>query len=423
MMRNRAFFMGFPARNLFCTEIALEQCLRAVCGHHGLTKAWNGLGTSLAVASLTGATMKNQVSKRAILFCLAISLIGWTFSVSAQQSRQFSAAPSTSIEPLRGQIDWPSGALENWDGPVVLFLSAAVPSDRDGWMVRAMETVWGDRLPLKELSAALVKEGVAVIRFDNPGVLPPQKRCRQNVLKRGITERTLRNRCMDVEVVGRFTPERYWEAIEHMLPEVQNLMPAGRDKLFLFGFSEGLMHAAVLADRGHVKPRGFISLGSPAEKMETIAHWQANGRITENLDKFDANADSVVTYEEIMEYFRDVSGAGGLRWMLQANGMRVPDATDATMQFYFYGQTSPAEVMQRRRIPGLFIWGDKDRQVCVDRQVVLADRANSEGADLVYLRFPDRYHLLSKRKDFDWLEKGFMPVIAKEVSAFLSSRL
>lgn len=390
----------------------------------------------------------------------------WAFTVSAQQSRQFYVAGSASTEALHGQIDWPSGALESWDGPVVLFLSAAAPSDRDGWMVRAMETVWANRLPLRELSAALVKEGIAVIRFDNPGVLPPQKRCRQNVLKRGITERTLRHRCMDIEIVGRFTPERYWESIEQLLPEVQKLMPAGRDKLFLFGFSEGLMHAAVLADRGYVKPRGFISLGSPAENMEAISHWQATGRITENLDKFDANADGIVTneeikqvyktglnnfmsidgwlsisgqwnsrnryllakrfefhYDEIMEYFRDVSGAGGLRWMLQANGVRVPDTTDASVQFYFYGQTSPAEVMQRLRLPGLFIWGDKDRQVGVDRQVVLADRLNREGADLVYLRFPDRYHLLSKRKDFDWLEKAFMPVIAKEVSTFLASRL
>lgn len=388
------------------------------------------------------------------------------FTVSAQQSRQFSVAAGASTEPLHGQIDWPSGALESWDGPVVLFLSAAGPHDRDGWLVRAMETVWANRLPLRELSAALVKEGVAVIRFDNPGVLPPQKRCRESVLKRGITERTLRHRCMDIEMVGRFTPERYWESIEHMLPQVQNLMPAGRDNLFFFGFSEGLMHAAVLADRGNVKPRGLISLGSPAEKLESISHWQASGRITENLDLFDANADNVVTneeikqghktglnnfmsvdgwlsgsgawtprnryllakrselhYEEIMEYFRDVSGAGGLRWMLQANGVRVPDTTDASVRFYFYGRTSPAEVMQRLRLPGLFIWGDRDRQVAVDRQVMLADRTKREGADLVYLRFPERHHLLSKHKDFDWLEKAFMPVIAKEVSAFLTSRL
>ena len=250
--------------------------------------------------------MKNHVSKRAISFCLAISLMVWAFAVSAQQSRQFSVSAGASAEPLHGQIDWPSGALESWDGPVVLFLSAAGPNDRDGWLVRAMETVWANRLPLRELSAALVKEGVAVIRFDNPGVLPPQKRCRESVLKRGITETTLRRRCMDVEMVGRFTPERYWESIEHMLPQVQKLMPAGRDNLFFFGFSEGLMHAAVLADRGHVKPRGLISLGSPAENFESIAHWQATGRITENLHLFDANADNVVTNEEIKQGTRPV---------------------------------------------------------------------------------------------------------------------
>ncbi len=109
--------------------------------------------------------------------------------------------------------------------------------------------------------------------------------------------------------------------------------------------------------------------------------------------------------------------------MRQANGVKVPDVTEAARQFYFYGQTSPAYVMQHQKLPGLFIWGDKDMQVGVDRQVVLVDKAKSEGADILYVRFPGRHHLLSKRKDFDWLEKEFMPVVAKEVSAFLASRL
>lgn len=435
-------------------------------GHDGRTIALHGLGTSLAIASLLGVAMKNHISRRAILFSLAIGLLFYAFSVSAQQSRQFSVAATASTDALHGQIDWPSGALENWDGPVVLFVSASGTSDRDGWMVRTLQTVWLHRLPLKDLSAALVKQGIAVIRFDNPGVLPPHKRCRENVLRHGISQKILLQRCLDPQVLGLVTSERYWENIERLTSRVHGLIPAMRDKLFLFGFSEGLMHAAALADRGHIKPRGLISLGSPAEKFESAARWQAIERLTENLDLFDANADNVVTndeirqghatglnnfmgidgwlsisgkwdsrnrvlfdksvelnYEQIMDYYRDVSGAGGLRWMRQANGVKVPDVTDAAMQFYFYGQTSPTDVMQRLRLPGLFIWGDRDRQINVDRQVVVVDKAKGEGADLVYVRFPDRHHLLSKRKDFDWLEQGFMPVVAKEVSAFLASRL
>lgn len=79
--------------------------------------------------------------------------------------------------------------------------------------------------------------------------------------------------------------------------------------------------------------------------------------------------------------------------------------------------------MQRHGLPGLFLWGSKDTQVNVEGQAVLVDKAKSEGADVVYVRFPGRHHLLSKRKDFDWLEKEFTPVVAKEVSKFLASRL
>lgn len=131
--------------------------------------------------------------------------------------------------------------------------------------------------------------------------------------------------------------------------------------------------------------------------------------------------DMALSYEQILRDYRDVSGAGTLYWVAQANGVKVPDMTDAIWHFYFYGQTSPAEVMQRLKIPGLFMWGDRDRQVAIDRQVRLLDKINREGGNLVYLRFPGRHHLLSKRKDFDWLEKEFMPEIAGKVAAFVRS--
>lgn len=194
--------------------------------------------------------MSRCFSKNLILFSLTIILSLSTHSVFCQQSLEFTIAAETSTDSLQGQIDWPHGSLESWNGPVVLFISAASPSDRDGWQVRALETVWAERLPLKELSATLVKQGIAVIRFDNPGVLPPQKQCRRNIFKNGLTKRILWQRCLDLATVARFAPIRYWETIEHMLPRLQELVPAMRNQLFLFGFSEGLMHAAAIADRG-----------------------------------------------------------------------------------------------------------------------------------------------------------------------------
>ena len=408
--------------------------------------------------------MLRYFSKKLILFSLTIILSFSTFSVFGQQSLEFLIPAEASTDLLQGQIDWPSGRLESWNGPVVLFISAASPSDRDGWQVRALETVWAQRLPLKELSATLVKQGFAVIRFDNPGVLPPEKRCRQNIFKNGLTERILWQRCLDLATVARSAPIRYWETIEHMLSRLQKSVPAIGNQLFLFGFSEGLMHAAAIVDRGGIRPQGFISLGSPAESFQSTARWQATDRITEALAEFDASADGVVTneeikigytkginnfmnlegwlsasgswdsenrdllakdmalsYEQILRDYRDVSGAGTLYWVAQANGVKVPDMTDALWHYYFYGKTSPAEVMQRLKIPGLFMWGDSDRQVPIDRQVRLLDKTNREGGNLFYLRFSGRHHLLSKRKDFDWLEKEFMPEIAEKVGAFVRS--
>ena len=388
------------------------------------------------------------------------------FSAYGQHSVQFTIAAQTTTDSVQGQIDWPRGNLESWNGPIVLFISAASPSDRDGWQVRALETIWAKRLPLKELSAALVKQGIAVIRFDNPGVLPPKKQCRQTIITKGLTARILWQRCIDLATVAGITPKRYWETIEHMLPELQNLAPGIKNKFFFFGFSEGLMHAAAIADRGKVRPEGFISLGSPAETFESGARWQATERITDALSEFDANADGVITNEEIkigyvkginnfmnldgwlstsgswtsgnrhvlakdmassydgiLKGFRNVSGAGNLYWVEQANGVQVPDMNDALWNYYFFGKTSPAEVMQRLKIPGLFMWGDRDRQVGVDRQVRVIDKINREGADIAYLRIPGRHHLLSKQKDFDWLEKEYMPVIAEKVAEFLHNKI
>ena len=410
--------------------------------------------------------MRSRLFRKTSSFGVAVCLSFTVFSASAQQSLQFSVAASPSHSLLQGQIDWPSERLEKWDGPVVMFISSGIPNDRDGWLVRAMETVWAKRTPLKELSAALVKQGVAVIRFDNPGVLPHTKRCRETIFEQGLSERILWQRCLDLEIVSRFTPERYLDHIEQVVLHVQDLMPVARNKLFLFGFSEGLMHATALADKGNIKLRGLISLGSPAEEFRALSYWQGTARVMETLDEFDINADGVVSNEEIrrgyengvnrfmslsgwlsgdgywdsqnrhllaeflassygqiLKDFSEVSGAGRLDWKAQANGVQVPDMTEALWRLHFYGQTSPAEVMQRLGIPGLFLWGEKDRQVGLARQIALVDKVGSEGADIVYRRYPGRHHLLSKREDLDWLEKTFMPVVAKEVAAFLDSRL
>ena len=81
--------------------------------------------------------MSRCFSKNLILFSLTIILSFSTYSAYGQHSLEFTIAAETSTDSLQGQIDWPHGRLESWNGPVVLFISAASPSDRDGWQVRA----------------------------------------------------------------------------------------------------------------------------------------------------------------------------------------------------------------------------------------------------------------------------------------------
>jgi len=379
------------------------------------------------------------------------------------QHRQFSVLETTRTETINGQIDWPGGKLERWTGPVLVFISAGAPNDRNGWQLLARETIWADRSPLKELSMALVTEGVAVVRFDNPGVRVPELKCRESIFKHGVTEEIVRRQCLDSRILADFTVEKYQRSIEAMLFYIEDVIPATHGKLVLFGFSEGLMHAASIAERRRIKLGGLVSIGSPAERFESLTHWQTIGRMLELLPSFDANADGVVSNDEVRKGYRKGKGnvmgldgwlsphgywdrqnegefklrldqaydafrrdtdtgvgPGKLEWIRQANGVLVPNINDALWNMHFYGQISPAEVMQELRLPGLFLWGEGDSQISVPRQVALVHKAIKDGADIRYFRFPSRHHLLSKRKDMDWLETQFMPVIARTVLDFLN---
>jgi pimeloyl-ACP methyl ester carboxylesterase len=380
----------------------------------------------------------------------------------AQKHSQFSVAATEKTEAINGQIDWPRGNLEQWNDSVVIFISSGNPNDRDGWLVRSLETVWSDRVPLRDLSAALVKEGLAVVRFDNPGVLPPKMKCHEMISIHGLTTEILRTRCVNEKVLGDFTEERYIESIEKMLFHVQKIIPAARHNLSLFGFSEGLVHAAYIANRANVKVASLLSMGSPAENLESATRWQAIAREMETLKEFDMNSDRIISNDEIREGYkngignfmnvegwlspyeywdknnkvelrarlenhylqlyketREGSRPGRLNWVAQANGVLVPDMTDSLWNLHFHGQIAPAEIMQRMGIPGLFLWGAEDEQVGLARQIRFIQTENKQGAAIQYVLFRGRHHLLSKNKDMDWAEKEFMQTIASKVRDFL----
>jgi pimeloyl-ACP methyl ester carboxylesterase len=379
--------------------------------------------------------------------------------------RQFLVAQTAETEAISGQVDWPDGDLALWRGPVVVFVSAGGANDRNGWLVRALETVWAERAPLRELSAALVASGVAVVRFDNPGVRPPNLKCQEAALKPGFTKAILERRCVDVQVLANVSVERYQLSIENVLLHIEDMVPAARGRLILLGFSEGLMHAAAIADRERVRLGGLMSIGSPAQRFEAATRWQAVERILEILPEFDINADSIVTNPEIRKRYKEGLGnvmglngwlspygqwdaanqhefkarleesyavlmqrtdtgtaAGKLSWKRQTNGVMAPDTNDGFWNMHFHSQISPLAVMRRLSIPGLFLWGERDLQVGVSHEAEMlrqACEAGVPGLHLQFVRFDGRHHLLSTRLDFDWMEKNFMSEVADEVQVFL----
>jgi hypothetical protein len=126
---------------------------------------------------------------------------------------------------------------------------------------------------------------------------------------------------------------------------------------------------------------GWLPSVHPAERMELTTHWQAVDRMLELLPAFDANADGIVSNEEIREGYKkgmanvmgmegwlspdghwdrqnqaqfksrldkayemfryDMNtgpGPGKLQWLQQTNGVLVPDVNDALWNFLFTGR-------------------------------------------------------------------------------------
>jgi pimeloyl-ACP methyl ester carboxylesterase len=378
-------------------------------------------------------------------------------------SKEFSVAATAESAAVNGQIDWPEGRLANWKGPVLIFISPGNPIDRDGWLVRALETQWFGRSPLKTLSGELVREGVAVVRFDNPGVMSPARKCRATILKHGVSDKILRERCLDVEVLSRMTVERYVRSVELVLEKTNRMIPNAKKKVTLFGFSEGLLHAVSIVLRHRTEISSLVSIGSPAESPRTLSHWQATDRIIETFPEFDLDKDGIVTNDEIRvgykkgighiassvdawlspmgqwtsgdiislrakyerqysEMLRNLDRPAELEklnWVKQGNGTWVPDITNSFWNLHLRGEITPAEVIKKHNVPSLFLWGDMDKQAGIGRQEEIVRQSVEAGAPIKTIHFPLRHHLLSRTSDTDWFEPSFAPNIAKYVRVFL----
>jgi hypothetical protein len=125
-------------------------------------------------------------------------------------------------------------------------------------------------------------------------------------------------------------------------------------------------------------------------------------------------------YEQMVEQACKPAEISKLNWVQHANGTQIPDITNSFWELHFRGEIAPIEVIKKNGLPGLFIWGGKDRQVNVRRQSALVEQAVESGATIETIRFSDRHHLLSLNEDLDWFEPGFAQTLAKQVRKFLN---
>lgn len=383
--------------------------------------------------------------------------------------KEFSVEASDNSDSMNGQIEWPVGEVRDWDGPVIVFISSTNPMNRDGWGVRSLETVWAERSPLKDLSLALLNKNNMVVRFDNPGVLLPSKLCREKIRDEGLTEAILLDRCFDVDVLYKQTPERYVRNLEQVLAQIEKLVPAAKKQMVLMGFSEGLSHAIEIVRRGRFTPKAVVSIGSPAQPLKNLTYWQAVDRIVELMSDFDLNRDDIITTAEMKEAHANGVGSfvgnikgllppngqwkkselwkireimerefknlmiqirkeqislrgnkqESLQWSKNENGVAVPDITTSAINAHFLNDVDPVKVLSKHKIPSLWLWGALDKQVSAVRQRQWLMDHQTPHDKFKYIIIPGRHHLLSTKEDKDWFEIIYAEEVANFIEPFL----
>lgn len=385
---------------------------------------------------------------------------------------EFTVDATKFSDQINGQIEWPSGELQDWDGSVIVFISSTNPINRDGWGVRSLETVAANRSPLMDLSEALLVTKNMVVRIDNPGVLHPSKLCREKIRGEGLTDAILIERCFDLDVLYKQTPERFVKNLEQMLLKLEKLVPATKKQLVLMGFSEGLSHVIEIVKHGRFRPKNVISIGSPAQALTEATRWQTIDRIVDLMDDFDLNHDGIITTDEMKEAhangvgsfvgningllppngqwkkselwkvrkimekeFEDLmvrirkeqtllqnNNQESLQWNKSENGVAVPDITTSAINAHFLNTADPLIVLRKHKIPSLWLWGGLDRQVSAVKQQQWIDDHKHPQDKFKYIVIPGRHHLLSTRADYDWFEPGYTNEVAEIVANFLQTK-
>ena len=367
---------------------------------------------------------------------------------------------------MTGQISLPHGKASDWNGDVIIVIDPMVFVNRDGWAVGSLDfsgTDWKTRGLLEE---SLNKENIAVVRFDNPGVYPTSMHCRENIKKSGLSNAILKESCFDDDVVSSLTHKKYLLDIENLIFTVKARLPLAKNRLILMGFSEGGIHIAHLINNLQARPKGVLMIGSPLESVSLLTKWQVVDRPIETIPLFDLNKDGIVTNEEITSAYKkgvgnfmlsvsswlspqgkwDKTNIGELKkrfsneydaLVSQAmsvpdnkvtlyltktpEGVLIPQYTNAFNKLHFLDNLSTFDVLTESKIPTLLMYGDRDKQVRVDEQLKLSKMAKNQGANIQEIVFNGRFHGLSKERDLQLFEPGFIPEVSKRISNFVKA--
>ncbi len=307
--------------------------------------------------------------------CAALLLQAAALPAMAGQSRQFSLPKTADTEAVGGQIDWPSGKLENWNGPVLLIVPGQRAADRDGWSLLAVGTAWQERSPYQELASALTKKGFAVIRFDAPELMLPSMKCRDMVRQQGLSDVVIAQHCLKVDIAQRASLDMHISSTEYVIAHARKSIPGARQKMVLLALGDDVLEAAAIIDRKRVPVHGFATIGGAASNAFE------NG-------KSEMKPPSITV---------PIPNA-------------LPGASDA--------MAAPIDVIVKRRVPGLFMWGELSNRLSADQQASFAAAANTT-VSMQIQRFGGCYHLLSKRSDDDWMEPYMVEQVANTVREFV----
>jgi pimeloyl-ACP methyl ester carboxylesterase len=384
----------------------------------------------------------------------------------AHQVIEFKTAKTETADSISGQISLPNGKAHGWDRDVIIFIYPMFFSNRDSWLVDGQDSSESYWKMMGLLDDALIKENIAVVRFDNPGVYPPSKQCREKIKKNGLSNAILNESCFNDDVMSSLTHKQYLRDIENLISTIEIKLPLAKKRIILMGFSEGGIHIGHLINRLKSRPHGVVMFSSPLESAKTLTKWQLTERLIETIPKFDLNNDGSVTNEEIVVAYKN--GVGNFtrpvtawlspqgKWdknniqglnkkftseyealvnktmsvpddkvklflVETSKGVLIPQYTNAFEKLHFLDNLSNFDVLIKSQIPTLLMFGGKDTQIRIDEQLRLSKIARSRGAQIQELVFKDRFHTLSKENDFQMFKPEAIPEISKAVSNFVKT--